>query len=162
GELGRFYAIGITSDEPGYYIAQPIQLNGRVIGVTVVKLNLEWFQRAGGASAEPLMVSDANGVIFLSSVPGWQYRTLRTLPATLRDELGATRQYHGHEMAPLPLQPLASPPMRWLAGTVLGADARLVALSSDAGARPERYLEMASDVGKAGWTLHVMAPLEPV
>jgi len=162
GELGRFYAIGITSDEPGYYIAQPVRANGRVVGVTVVKLNLEWFQQAGGSSAEPLMVSDPNGVVFLSSVPAWQYRTLRPLPVALREELGATRQYHGKDVTPLPLEPLSSPPMHWVAGTVLDGNARLVAVSSEAMTRPERYLEMSRDVGNAGWTLHVMAPLEPV
>jgi len=162
GELGRFYAIGITSDEPGYYIAQPVRANGQVVGVVVVKLNLEWFQQAGGSTAEPLMVSDPNGVVFLSSVPAWQYRTLRPLPVALREELGATRQYHGKDVTPLPLEPLSSPPMHWMAATVLDGDARLVAVGSDAGTRPERYLEMSRDVGKAGWTLHVMAPLEPV
>ncbi|MNN02943.1 C4-dicarboxylate transport sensor protein DctB [compost metagenome] len=126
GEVGRFYAIGITSDEPGYYIAQPIESGGKVIGVTVVKLNLEWFQRAGAGRAEPLMVADDHGVIFLSSVPAWQYRTLQPLPPALQAEMENTRQYHGRAVTPLPLEPLDSPVTRWLAQTTLGANARLV------------------------------------
>ncbi len=96
-----------------------MEAGGKVIGVTVVKLNLEWFQRAGGGSAEPLMVSDDHGVIFLSSVPAWQYRTLGPLPASLHDELGKTRQYHDRDVTPLPLEPLTSPVTDWLAATAL-------------------------------------------
>ena len=183
GQVGRFYAIGVTSDEPGYYIAQPIEAGGKVIGVTVVKLNLEWFQRAGSGRGEPLMVSDDHGVIFLSSVPGWQYRTLQTLPPALQAELQSTRQYHDVDVRPLPLQPLTSPVMRWLADNTLGDGQRLVRVASterrDADSAPDgvdgaglgfalsdaggdRYLEISRAVGPAGWNMQVMAPLDPV
>ncbi|MBF6990503.1 MULTISPECIES: sensor histidine kinase [Cupriavidus] len=172
GRMGRFYAIGITSDEPGYYLAQPVESNGKVVGVTVVKLNLEWFQRAG-SGAEPLMVSDDHGVIFLSSVPAWQYRTLQPLPPALQAEMENTRQYHGRAVTPLPLEPLDSLVTRWLAQTTLGANARLVRVrddspaarttfTPDATARADRYLELGRTVGPADWTMQVMAPLEPV
>ena len=62
GHVGRFYGIGITREEPGYYISQPVMQDGRVIGVTVVKLNLEWFGRASHDASEPVMVADENGV----------------------------------------------------------------------------------------------------
>ncbi|SPA47800.1 sensor histidine kinase [Cupriavidus taiwanensis] len=172
GRMGRFYAIGITSDEPGYYLAQPIEAGGKVIGVTVVKLNLEWFQRAG-SGAEPLMVSDDHGVIFLSSVSAWQYRTLRPLPPALRAEMERTRQYHGRAVTPLPLEPLTSPLTRWLADTTLAQGARLVRVRDEAAAgrttfapdgaeRADRYLALNRTVGPAGWTMQVMAPLDPV
>ncbi len=183
GEIGRFYAIGVTSDEPGYYIAQPIEAGGKVIGVTVVKLNLEWFQRAGSGRSEPLLVSDDHGVIFLSSVPAWQYRTLRPLPPALQAELHKTRQYHDVDVTPLPLQPLDSPITRWLADTTLNQGERLVRVRA-AGTSPavqipdgidgagvrfglsdeggDRYLEINRSVGPAGWNLQVMASLDPV
>ncbi|KAI3593884.1 Signal transduction histidine kinase regulating C4-dicarboxylate transport system [Cupriavidus sp. U2] len=183
GEVGRFYAIGVTSDEPGYYIAQPIESGGKVIGVTVVKLNLEWFQRAGSGRGEPLMVSDDHGVIFLSSVPGWQYRTLRPLPPALQAELHRTRQYHDVDVTPLPMQSLTSPVMRWLADNTLSDGQRLVRVgptgrrdgegASDGGEGAglgfgladtggDRYLEINRAVGPAGWNMQVMAPLDPV
>ncbi|WP_130392137.1 sensor histidine kinase [Cupriavidus agavae] len=182
GEIGRFYAIGITSDEPGYYIAQPIEAAGKVIGVTVVKLNLEWFPRAGSGRGEPLLVSDNHGVIFLSSMPGWQYRTLRPLPEALQAEIHKTRQYHDVDVRPLPLQPLDSPVTRWLARATLNDGERLVRVAGsergsadvpdaidDAGKRfglsadgADRYLEINRSVGPAGWNMQVMAPLDPV
>jgi len=167
GELGRFYAIGVTSDEPGYYIAQPVEAGGKVIGVTVVKLNLEWFQRAGGGSAEPLMVSDDHGVIFLSSVPAWQYRTLGPVPPALQAELHKTRQYHDRAVTPLPLEPLSSPVTGWLAATTLNEGSRLVRVRAedatpDGSEHADRYLELGRKVGPAGWTMQVMASLDPV
>jgi len=178
GRIARYYAIGVTSDEPGYYIAQPVEAAGRVIGVTVVKLNLEWFQRAGGDRAEPLMVSDDHGVIFLSSVPAWQYRTLRPLSTGLQAELAASRQYHDRDVRPLPMEALSSPVTRWLSSTVLGPGARLVRVSPPGTAggvagstaeavragteRAERYLEVSRKVGPADWTMHVMASVDPV
>jgi len=160
GQVGRFYAIGVTSDEPGYYIAQPVRSGGRVVGVTVVKLNLEWFQRAGAGGTEPVMVSDDHGVIFLSSVPAWQYRTLRPLPPALQTELDRTRQYHGQAVRPLPLEALQSPVTRWLTQAVLRDGARLVRIGTGGGA--ERYLEISRKVGPADWTMQVMAALDPV
>ncbi|PLQ02622.1 sensor histidine kinase [Cupriavidus pauculus] len=183
GQVGRFYAIGVTSDEPGYYIAQPIEAGGKVIGVTVVKLNLEWFQRAGSGRGEPLMVSDDHGVIFLSSVPGWQYRTLQPLPSALQAELHRTRQYHDVDVTPLPMQALTSPVMRWLADHTLADGQRLVRVGPtdrrDGESAPDgadgaglhfgladtggdRYLEINRAVGPAGWNMQVMAPLDPV
>lgn len=160
GEPARLYAIGVTADEPGYYIAHPVEVNGKVTGVTVVKLNLEWFQQAGSASLEPLLVSDRNGVTFLSSVPAWQYRTLRPLPPALQDELGQTRQYHGHDITPLPVTPLRSPLTRWVGERVLGEQARLWEI--DTSGRGQRFLVVSRDVGKTEWTMMVMASIEPV
>lgn len=178
GRVARYYAIGVTSDEPGYYIAQPVESGGRVIGVTVVKLNLEWFQRAGGDRAEPLMVSDEHGVVFLSSVPAWQYRTLQPLSQGLEAELAATRQYHDREVSPLALHALSSPVTRWLNSTVLGPGSRLVGVARQAAPghaagstadavrvgsqRADRYLEVSRKVGPADWTMHVMASVDPV
>jgi two-component system, NtrC family, C4-dicarboxylate transport sensor histidine kinase DctB len=70
GNVGRFFGIGTTSLDPGYYISQPVRRDGKVVGVAVVKLNLEWFQ--GADASEPMIVTDDHGVIFLSSVPAWK------------------------------------------------------------------------------------------
>ena len=40
GKSGRYYAIGTTTRQPGYYISHPISFEERVLGVAVVKINL--------------------------------------------------------------------------------------------------------------------------
>lgn len=41
GRPGRFYGIGSTSGEPGYYVAHGLEEHGRIIGVAVIKVRLE-------------------------------------------------------------------------------------------------------------------------
>ena len=42
--LGRFYGIGTTSGEPGYYYAKPIVDGGTMLGVAAVKVSLDKLQ----------------------------------------------------------------------------------------------------------------------
>src|SRR5258708_3301217 len=55
GGVGRFFGIGTTSHDPGYYISQPVRRDGRILGVAVVKLNLAWFPVP--APSDPLLVT---------------------------------------------------------------------------------------------------------
>ncbi len=81
------------SIEPGYYISQPVYREGtkEILGVAVVKLNLEWLQAAD--ASEPLIVTDDHGMIFLSSVQAWKYHTVRPLPQNIEASVYETRQY---------------------------------------------------------------------
>ena len=101
GGVGRFFGIGTVSQVPGYFISQPVLHDGRIVGVAVVKLNLEWFP--GADASEPLIVTDDHGVIFLSSVPAWKYHTVRPLSGAITDTIWQTRQYAQQPIAPLPV-----------------------------------------------------------
>ena len=158
GHVGRFYGIGITREEPGYYISQPVMQDGRVIGVTVVKLNLEWFGRASHDASEPVMVADENGVIFLSSVPAWQYRTVEPLTSHLQAQLESTRQYYRKQITPLPLQPEAPAFLRLTGRLPEGAE--LVRIGERLNAT--RYLQVSRDLVEPDWTLMYLAPVDPV
>ncbi len=51
GREGGFFAIGVTTGKPGYFISRPIREAGEIIGVAVVKISLAELQsrwRAGG------------------------------------------------------------------------------------------------------------------
>ncbi|QOK92963.1 sensor histidine kinase [Ralstonia pseudosolanacearum] len=158
GHVGRFYGIGITREEPGYYISQPVMQNGSVIGVTVVKLNLEWFGRASHDASEPVMVADENGVIFLSSVPAWQYRTVEPLTPELQAQLEATRQYFRKQITPLPLQP-EMPAFLKLVGRMPDG-ARLVRVGDRINA--PRYLLVSRELVEPDWQLMYLTPIDPV
>lgn len=97
------FGLGTVSLEPGYYISQPVFKEGtrELIGVAVVKLNLEWLQ--GADATEPLLVTDDHGVIFLSSVPSWKYHTVRPLPQSVEASVYQTRQYAQQPITPLPM-----------------------------------------------------------
>ncbi|KWB81176.1 sensor histidine kinase [Burkholderia ubonensis] len=148
GRVGRFFGIGTISRDPGYYISQPVWRDGRIVGVVVVKLNLEWFQ--GADASEPLVVADDHGVVFLSSVPAWKYHTLKPLAGLVAASIFETRQYAQQPVAPLPLR----------VEQVLDRDAQIVRLGP--GRRAPRYLATQRRIGEPDWLLVTLAPIAPV
>ncbi|MCL1621176.1 sensor histidine kinase [Ralstonia pseudosolanacearum] len=99
--FGRFYGVGNTTGETGYFLAAPVREGGQPIGAVAVKINLDSFEATLARSGDTVLLVDRHGVIFLSSVPEWKYRTLGTLSAAQRAALDATRQYGPHALAPL-------------------------------------------------------------
>lgn len=153
GALGRFYGVGTTSGEPGYFVSQPIVVDGQIRGVVVVKLNLEWFQRAGADAAEPVVVADDHGVVFLSSEPRWQYRALTPLSPDVKAALDSTRQYYNQNITPL----------AWTKDERLDADGEVVTVRDGRGAgRTRRFLAVQRKLGEPDWTLMYFAPLDQV
>jgi two-component system C4-dicarboxylate transport sensor histidine kinase DctB len=148
GGVGRFFGIGTISHDPGYYISQPVRRDGKIVGVAVVKLNLEWFQ--GVDAAEPLIVTDDHGVIFLSSVPAWKYHTVRPLSGAVADSIYQTRQYAQQEIPPLPVT----------IERTLEGDAQIVRVGG--GRYAPRYLASRRAIGEPDWQLITMASVAPV
>ena len=91
---GRFYAIGTTSNEAGYYFAHGIYRNGKMLGVATVKVSLEQLEDSWTQGADQVMLVDENKVIFLSSIPSLKYKTLGPLSQAARERLNYTHQYH--------------------------------------------------------------------
>jgi len=152
GGVGRFFGIGTISHDPGYYISQPVRLDGRadgrIVGVAVVKLNLEWFP--GSDATEPLFVTDDHGVIFLSSVPAWKYHTVRPLPHDVLDAIRRTQQYADLSLAPLPISIERG----------LGGGSDIVRIGG--GIRAPRFIETRRSLGEPAWQLVTLSPLAPV
>ncbi|MGI4861018.1 MAG: sensor histidine kinase [Janthinobacterium lividum] len=149
GGAGRFFGIGTSAAEPGYFVSQPVRAHdGRIIGVAVVKLDLEWFQRSD--AGEPLIVTDNHGVIFLSSEPAWKYHTLTPLSAGVAAAVDASRQYAQQRLSPL----------RIVTEHVLAADARIVRVGERGHAA--RYLATTRQLAEPHWQLTTFTSLEPV
>ncbi|HJV02693.1 MAG TPA: ATP-binding protein [Burkholderiaceae bacterium] len=104
GKPAGFYGVGTTFLEPGYFFAHGIYRNGRMLGVATVKVNIEKLEKTWVQGADKVLLSDAHGVIFLTSVPAWKYTTLAPLSAEVRRELAATRQYYSHALTPLDIR----------------------------------------------------------
>jgi len=110
GRTGRFYGIGTTTAEPGYFLARPVfapgasmpaGTQGELIGAIVIKQNLEDFEKSWPANDAPVALVDANGVIFLSNVAAWKYHSLAPLGAEARGAIAQTQQYAGKDVTPL-------------------------------------------------------------
>lgn len=105
GKTGVFYAIGVTTGEPGAFIAAPISQGSRVLGVVAVKIDLSAIEDSWVRSGTPLALTDRYGVLFLSAQPAWRYRSLDTLSTDAFTELQRTRQYGDIVQNPLRARP---------------------------------------------------------
>jgi two-component system C4-dicarboxylate transport sensor histidine kinase DctB len=105
GRAGRFYGIGTSTGEPGYFIAQPMfrdgSAGGPITGVVAVKISLAEFEAHWRSSEEAILLADRHGVVFLSNRPEWKYRSLGPLDEATRRTLAQTQQYRGKDVTPL-------------------------------------------------------------
>ncbi|GIZ50972.1 sensor histidine kinase [Noviherbaspirillum aridicola] len=105
GAAGRFYGIGNTTGEPGYFISQPVYRGepegGTPAGVIAVKIALGDFEQTWASSEEPIALADARGVVFLSNRADWRYHSLRPLDDPDQQRLVGTMQYAGQQILPI-------------------------------------------------------------
>ena len=104
GGIGRFYGIGASTFEAGYFISQPVLRHGRIIGIVAAKVNLDWIEqswRSPGAG-EQIWVKDANGVIILASTPSFKFNTLAALSAAAKQDISVQRQFLQENLPILP------------------------------------------------------------
>ncbi|MBG4769204.1 two-component system sensor histidine kinase DctB [Pseudomonas aeruginosa] len=104
GRLARFFGLGTTSIKRGYYFASAVKEGSRIIGVLVVKVDLEHIERLWGNSPEQLLVIDNYGVVILSSREDWRFHASRPLSAAERAEIHANIPYPVQDPKPLRLQ----------------------------------------------------------
>ncbi|WP_317386337.1 sensor histidine kinase [Tritonibacter scottomollicae] len=132
---GQFYAIGVTTGIPGYFLAARVEVGGAE-GVVAVKQDLSILQDTWRAAEADIALADEHGVVFLSARPDWQYRPLVKLTPDALAQLVTTRAYEGvglGETAPLLTEPPVGGDARgrnWIAriGAVPATGGQVVAI----------------------------------
>jgi two-component system C4-dicarboxylate transport sensor histidine kinase DctB len=145
---GRFYALGTTSLKRGYYFGAPVALEGRTAGVLVVKVDVDSIEATWGNRDYRVLTLDPEGLVFLSSEPGWRFA--RTRPPTPQGEaiLAATRRYANEVPGIFPLT-----------GTATEAGHPLWRVGPGAGSG--EYLLVQQPMPAADWTLAVLQGTSP-
>jgi two-component system, NtrC family, C4-dicarboxylate transport sensor histidine kinase DctB len=143
---GRYFGVGVTTLRPGYFIATAARDGERVIGVAVVKIDLEPLEREWASGGELLLVSDANQVIILSTRREWKYATLGPLTAAAASRVASEHQYADLPLGPLPLRELE----------------RLTPTAATASVGTRRYLVQSRALANEGWTIRHLGDLAPV
>ncbi len=105
---GRFFGIGTTRGEPGYYLSSALTDGRGTIGVAVVKVGLKQLEKSWATVEAPALVSDENGVVILASVPSWKFTTLKALDEATRNAFDRTQQYNRRALNPLGVVELAA------------------------------------------------------
>ena len=89
GRVGRFFGLGTTSGKRGYYFAAAVRDGERNLGALVVKVDLDHTETLWGNTPEQLLVTDANGVVILTSRSDWRFHASRPLDAAERAAIAA-------------------------------------------------------------------------
>jgi two-component system C4-dicarboxylate transport sensor histidine kinase DctB len=146
GNLGIFYGVGMTVGEPGYLLASPIvgKKGTDILGVVAILVSLREFEAALTRSDEPVLLVDANGVVFLASVPELKYRTLAPLDNEARKQIDQSRQYGWYSLRPLGM------------GLRLQNDLQQFRAQLPGSPAAEDYLAQSTRVGRLGWSLFLL------
>jgi two-component system sensor histidine kinase AauS len=154
GKPGRFYGIGSTTGEPGYYLAHGLRQGERIIGVAVVKVRLDALEQRWRRARLEAYVSDENGIIILASSPARRLKAVQPLGPNTRERLARSLQYHWWALEEL--QPLTR--------TRLGDGIEQVSYASAAagGRAPGQinYLEQSRPLADTPWRLTLLTPLQ--
>ncbi|KPC02725.1 Sensor histidine kinase [Pseudomonas syringae pv. maculicola] len=112
GRTGRFFGLGTTSAKRGYFFAGPVRDGERVIGVLVVKVDLDHTETLWGKTPEQLLLTDQSGVVILTSNPEWRFRATRDLTDDEKKAIVTIQSYPTRDPRPLRIDEHA-----WLAQT---------------------------------------------
>ncbi|KIZ37775.1 sensor histidine kinase [Stutzerimonas stutzeri] len=93
GRLGRFFGLGTTSGKRGYYFGAAVRDGSEVLGVLVVKVDLDHTETLWGNTPEQLLVTDNFGVVILTSRPEWRFRATRGLGVDEREQIAFDQPY---------------------------------------------------------------------
>jgi len=89
----ELFALGTVSGRPGLFLARRLDVNGRPAGTVVVKVEFDPLEAIWARSAGPSFVTDAHGVILITSVRGWRFRTTHPLDPTTVAQARSTLQF---------------------------------------------------------------------
>lgn len=143
--VGRFYAVGVTSGIPGYFLSNAVTNDaGEFLGAMVVKLEFPDLEHEWSQGSDLLLVSDAKGIVFIANQPGWRYRELQPISASDRVELSTTRQYDKQPLSALRHQVMRKFDDSGQLARIEGPDGSV------------DYLWESLPLTGEGWTLHLL------
>ena len=146
GLTGRYFAVGVTSKAPGYYVSRPVLApQGKAnLGVAVVKVSLQnvtqELQAAGQKGNSLICLADPRGVVFLASQPGM---ILKSLWPVAEKDLSNLKEQYGKDQFP------AIFPEKIEDGTKVNYQDR-------------NYLASFAGTIHAGWSVFFFRPVEMV
>ncbi|SEN25360.1 two-component system, NtrC family, C4-dicarboxylate transport sensor histidine kinase DctB [Loktanella fryxellensis] len=143
GGRGRYFALGTTSGVRGYYFAAPVRNTaGAIAGVIAVKVDLDMIEADWRRQTDAIIVTDAEGVVFLSTQADWLYQGFLPLTA---DRVARTVQARRYADQPVGVLPVSRSQMQGLP---------VIAMTP--GTAQRTYLEVSAPMPLADWTVHVL------
>lgn len=149
GRLGRYFALGTTSSKRGYYFAFPVRQNERILGVVAVKINIDMVEQNWAHRDEIFVISDPDGVIFITSTQEWRYRTFEQLAPDQQRKIVSSKRYPNTRFDPL--------------GTStenIANGRQLIRLTPPRESEEKSYLRQFHFMPEAGWFVNILTDVE--
>lgn len=148
GRVGNYFALGTTSKERGYYFSYPVSHAAGIVGVLTIKMDLSNIEQYWSNQNTQFLVSDPDGVIFITTTPEWLYRSI--LPLTQQDveRIRDTLRYADAAVSPL----------TYRQGDVVSDNSHIVEMGLP-GRTLTSYLASSHGMPEAGWSIQVLTPL---
>jgi two-component system C4-dicarboxylate transport sensor histidine kinase DctB len=137
-----FFALGTVSGRPGLYLSRRVDdRSGRPLGVIVAKVEFDTLEAQWRASGKPTYVTDADGVVVVTTVPEWRFRAAAPLSADQRRRLAVTQTAGAIAPRSLPFD---------------ATEGAMVRVSSEV--PPDLYAVASDAIPDIGWRLTLLAP----
>lgn len=159
GKAGSYFALGTTSQQRGYFFSYPVYSQGDVVGVIVVKIDLNDVEDHWNDPLQDILVTDSDDVIFISTRPEWKFRTLTPLSNLDQQRVRESLRYGDNPLIPLNIthrEPFDS-------------GVELVTMIAAGAADPEdgrssqhHYLLMTSSIEEAGLNVSMLSSMRVV
>lgn len=149
--MSEHYALGNVSRRPGLYISRRIDAaDGRPLGVVIAKVEFNRLEADWNIGGKPVYVVDRNGVVLMTSVPEWRFKTVAAIDEARRNTISESLQFGNEALATLPFRTARS----------LGDGVPLIHVDEPGRERGD-YLRLEVPVPTTSWTLHYLQPVAP-
>ena len=145
GRLGRYFALGTTSSHRGYYFAYPVRQNEKILGALVIKINIDPVENKWGNEDQTFLVTDPDGVIFLSTNKDWRFHTLFPLSKEIQQRVRDSLRYPNASLEPLQV--------------ISEQDSdtgKIIRIRMSGDAKIKKYLWQARFMEQAGWNVQIL------
>ena len=151
GQLGRYFALGTTSSQRGYYFAYPVRRDEDILGALVMKIDIDSVEENWKKQNAIFLVTDPDGVIFITTKPDWRYRTLESLSAQAKKRIVDSKRYPDASLKPLLIERHEH-----------SGGYSLVSIQDETTGIVRRYLHLTAGMPHAGWEVQVLSDIKGV
>lgn len=149
--MSEHYALGNVSRRPGLYISRRINAaDGRPLGVVIAKVEFNRLETDWNIGGKPVYVVDRNGVVLMTSVPEWRFKTVAPIDEAQRKIISESLQFGNEALSTLPFR----------AARRASEGVPLIHVDEPGSVRGD-YLRLEVPVPTTSWTLHYLQPVAP-
>ncbi|MFH0783701.1 MAG: ATP-binding protein [Pseudomonadota bacterium] len=146
GKLGRYFAIGTTSSKRGYYFAYPVRKDEEILGAVAIKIDIDSVEQKWAHRDENFLVSDPDGVIFITTNPDWRYKTLKPLSPDVLKTIDENKRYPDASLTPLAKSVLT-----------YEDDLQILTVEEKNGTENKKVIRQSQFMPQAGWDVHILS-----